>query len=209
MRFIQETPADELVKKHLDKVFKAYHSQFGEVCTGCPTKIAGYINRLKKLQKSNIMEKDKREFRLKEGAVIMVPGTSEVYSNGNLTDEVAIRFIKKNPNRKQLFAKLPSNVDKLLEGKEEEATHVKVGDRQFTVEEGVSILGQIGVNTSAKTIEGVQKRFDGLKAGEKKKLDELFGVANTLTEPGTSVNPPADNPEEVEVNNPEMPDEEE
>lgn len=163
------------------------------------------------------MEKDKREFRLKEGAVLMVPGTSEVYSNGNLTDEVAIRFIKKNPNRKQLFAKLPSNVDKLLEGKEKEATHVKVGDRQFTVEEGVSILGQIGVNTSAKTIEGVQKRFDGLKAGEKKKLDELFGVANTLKnegnegtkEPVEPASEPGKKTEDIEVNNPEMPDEEE
>lgn len=163
--------------------------------------------------------KDDRNFKLKTGSILPVPGSSKVYTNENLTDEVALKFIKKNPNRKQLFAVLPKNLDELLSGKEKasEATHVVVGENKYTVEEGTSILAQIGVNTSAKTIEGVQKRFDGLKAADRKKLDELLSVANTIKNEGDggtkeSVEPDSETgkkAEEIEVNNPEMPDEEE
>jgi hypothetical protein len=207
VRFVSETPADELVRKHLTEVFDLYQELFGEVCTGCPTKIAGYINRIKKLKKSKVM-KDDRNFKLKTGSILPVPGSSKVYTNENLTDEIALKFIKKNPN-----------LDELLSGKEKasEATHVVVGENNYTVEEGTSILAQIGVNTSAKTIEGVQKRFDGLKAADRKKLDELLSVANTIKNEGDGgtkepVGPDSETgkkAEEIKVNNPEMPDEEE
>ena len=59
-------------------------------------------------------------FTLKDQATIVIPGTSLAYSNANLTDEVAIKFIKENPNRKILFSKLPKNLDELINGKKEE-----------------------------------------------------------------------------------------
>ena len=136
------------------------------------------------------MDKSKSNYRLKKGTIIPIPGTSQAYSNENLTDEVALKFLSKNPNRKKLFTLLPDNIDELLTGKVDkvEATHVKVGGREHTVEEGVAILGQIGVNTSAKTVDGVQKRFDGLKAAEKKKLDGLFEVAGNINPEGDASN---------------------
>lgn len=116
IKFIQETDPDELVNRHLKEVFSLYQELFGEVCTGCPTKIAGYINRIKNHTKSKTMEKQKSNYRLKKGAIIPIPGTSLAYSNENLTDEVALKFLKKNPARKQLFTVLPDNVDELIEG---------------------------------------------------------------------------------------------
>ena len=115
IEFVKRTPANELIENHLKEVFTLYHKMYGEVCTGCPNKIAGYIKRIKNFKQSKIMSNEKSNFKLKKGAILPKPGTSEVYSNENLTDEVAIRFIKKNPNRKQLFAVLPKNLDELLE----------------------------------------------------------------------------------------------
>lgn len=120
LELIQKTPSDELVKKHLKIVFTTYQKLFGEVCTGCPTKIAGYINRIKKFQKTDIMSQEKSNFTLSGKSVILVPGTSKVYSNANLTDEVAIAFIRKNANRRALFSKVPSNLSELLEGGSED-----------------------------------------------------------------------------------------
>ena len=66
LEFIKKTPSDELYKKHLKVVFSTYYQLFGEVCTGCPTKIAGYIKRIKNYKKSDIMSTEKKSnFKLK------------------------------------------------------------------------------------------------------------------------------------------------
>ncbi|MEE4246326.1 MAG: hypothetical protein V2I33_13035 [Kangiellaceae bacterium] len=114
IELIQNTPSDELVKKHLKVVFDTYYQLFGEVCTGCPTKIAGYIQRIKNLKNKKVMAKDKRNFNLKKGTIIPIPGTSKVYSDANLTDDIAIQLLKANPNRRVLFSKLPENLEDLL-----------------------------------------------------------------------------------------------
>lgn len=48
-------------------------------------------------------------YKLKTGVVIQFFGKSTVYTNSNLTDEVAERFLGLNPNNKSLFSDLPSN----------------------------------------------------------------------------------------------------
>jgi len=114
IEFIKETSSDELFKKHLKIVFKTHYEVFGEVCSGCPTKIAGYIKKLKNFKISELMKKTESNFQLKKGKLIIFSGQSNGYSNANLTDEVAIKFLKGKPNRKALFAKLPENVDELI-----------------------------------------------------------------------------------------------
>ena len=51
------------------------------------------------------------------------------------------------------------------------------GDLEMTVDQGVSVLSQIGVNTKASTVDGVQRRFDSLKEEEKEKLNTLLSSA--------------------------------
>lgn len=154
------------------------------------------------------MEKSKSNYRLKKGAIIPIPGTSDAYSNENLTDEVALKFLSKNPNRKKLFTLLPDNIDELLTGKVDkvEATHVKVGDLEMTVDQGVSVLSQIGVNTKASTVDGVQRRFDSLKEEEKEKLNTLLRSAKN---PEPEQNPEPEPQEKKEVINLGTSDEEE
>lgn len=92
-------------------LFEVHQALFHETCTTCPAKIAGYIHRIKNFKIEQMSQKS--NFQLHTGAVIIFAGTSESYSNANLTDEVAIRFIKLNENRKSLFSKLPENIDEL------------------------------------------------------------------------------------------------
>jgi len=154
LEFVKQTPTDELVKNHLKEVFALYQVVYGEVCTGCLTKIAGYIKKLKNLKNYKTMSKEKPNFRLKKGTIIPVPGTSEVYSDQNMTDEIALKFIKKNPNRKQLFEVLPKNLDELLaeaEGNEEKA----LGD--YTISELKKKYPDATGRTKADLIKNIEE----------------------------------------------------
>lgn len=64
------------------------------------------------------MEKGNK-YTLKRGVVIQVPGTTEVYTRDNLTDEVAKAYLSKYPNKEKLFDNIP--VETETEEKAEEA----------------------------------------------------------------------------------------
>lgn len=155
LEFIKKTSSDELVKKHLKLVFDTYYKIFGEVCTGCPTKIGGYISRLKKHNKTIIMAKDKREFRLKKGAIIPVPGTSKAYSDINITDKIALEILKANPNRKSIFSKVPENLEELLEGAAQEKAL-----KDYTVAELKEMYPKIEGKNKKELLENIQAFID-------------------------------------------------
>lgn len=118
---IKECSFDVLTKeKHSDgipflqHIFRLYPMIFGEVCTGCPSKIAGYILKLKSLNIEKMQEKIKSKFKLSTGVVIPIFGTSKAYTNENITDEIAIELLKQNPNRRSLFSTVPNNLEELL-----------------------------------------------------------------------------------------------
>lgn len=116
LQFIKDTASDEIERDHLKLVFKLHFEIFGETCQGCPSKIAGYIKKLKNYNPETDMKKSESVFILKTGKQIVISGQSQAYSNANLTDEIAIAFIKGNINRKALFAKLPENLEAVLNG---------------------------------------------------------------------------------------------
>ncbi|WP_353166442.1 hypothetical protein [Empedobacter brevis] len=104
-------------------LFEVHQALFQETCTTCPAKIAGYIHRIKNFKIEQMSQKS--NFTLHTGAVIIFAGTSESYSNANLTDEIAIRFIRLNENRKSLFSKLPENIDELLSDEQVEKPFIE------------------------------------------------------------------------------------
>ena len=55
----------------------------------------------------NINKMENRKYKLKRGVVIQVPGTTEVYTHVNLTDEVARAYLAKYPNKVKLFDTIP------------------------------------------------------------------------------------------------------
>ncbi len=60
---------------------------------------------LKKFPMSEL--KKQCRYRLKAGAIVQFFGESTVYTNHNLTDEVAERFLRMNPKWSRLFSSLP------------------------------------------------------------------------------------------------------
>lgn len=173
----------------LQHVFKLHKKIFNEACSNCPGKLQGYINNLKKFnpQKQKIMS-DKKLFKLREGVIIPVAGTSESYSNANITDEKAVELLTINPNRKALFETLPKNVDELIEQfknktakptDEDSKDLVKIGDYSLTVEETQKVLETAKIKTRASSVTGLQKFVNELKDEDKK---EVFELAKALVE---------------------------
>ncbi|WP_445454108.1 hypothetical protein [Flavobacterium sp. 25HG05S-40] len=171
----------------LTYVFKLHFKLFGETCSSCPNKISGYIKKLKSFNTEKPME-TKSIFKLKEGATLPVPGTSKVYSNANLTDEVAIEMLAKNQNRKALFASLPKDVDaRIAKYREENQTEtdggkvvnfkvdnlVDIGDKKLTIEQATALLAKVGVETKATTVKGIQTAIGKLDAVKMEELQTL------------------------------------
>jgi hypothetical protein len=163
----------------LRHIFELHYKIFGETCSSCPGKITGYIQKLKNFNTRIKMENTKSEFQLNVGVIIPVAGTSDAYSNHNLTDELAVQLLAQNPNRKVLFSKIPENVDQLIEeyiasieveGEDEVLT---IGDKRFTIEETISLLEKINVKSNATTVAGVLKKIAKLTEEQKIELDQL------------------------------------
>lgn len=156
---------DETGTPFLKILFEVYQYYFREVCTTCPAKIAGYIRQIKNLN-PNKMEKS--NFILKKQAIIVIPGTSEAYSNANLTDEVAIKFLKENSNRKSLFVQLPENLDQLLSDEQVEKPFIERPQAEILpliveldLEQAQDYIVQENAKAKprAKVIEGLEKRI--------------------------------------------------
>lgn len=157
--------SDETGTPFLKILFQVYQYYFNEVCTTCPAKIAGYI---KKIKSFNPNEMAKSNFTLKKQAIIVIPGTSESYSNANLTDEVAIKFLKQNSNRKALFIKLPTNIDELLSDEQIEKKFIEKTQAEILplipeleLEDSKNYLVQENAKAKprAKVIEALEKRI--------------------------------------------------
>lgn len=67
-----------------------------------------YMEILIYLKRTNTMPK-KSDFVLKPGAIITFFGEPKCYSNANITDEAALRFLALNPSNEKLFESLPAD----------------------------------------------------------------------------------------------------
>lgn len=67
-----------------------------------------YMEILIYLKRNKAMPK-KSDFVLKAGAIITFFGEPKCYSNANITDEAALRFLAMNPSNEKLFEKLPED----------------------------------------------------------------------------------------------------
>lgn len=67
-----------------------------------------YMEILIYLKRNKAMPK-KSDFVLKAGAIITFFGEPKCYSNANITDEAALRFLAMNPSNEKLFEHLPED----------------------------------------------------------------------------------------------------
>lgn len=97
----------------LDRMFldSLYFTLFGKEITnkGCSNCYRdAFIEISVKLKKTKAMPK-KSEYVLKAGAIITFFGERQCYTNANMTDEAALRFLSQNPLNENLFEKLPAD----------------------------------------------------------------------------------------------------
>lgn len=73
----------------------------------CPDRYRDAVIELRIFTK-NHLTMEKAKYVLKSGVVIQPSGTSEVYTNDNLTDAVAEQFLKERPGARGLFEAIPN-----------------------------------------------------------------------------------------------------
>lgn len=59
--------------------------------------------------KKNKAMREKCDYKLRAGVILHISGSSEVYTNDNLTNKVAEKFLKDNPNAVGRFAVIPQS----------------------------------------------------------------------------------------------------
>lgn len=121
-------------------VFQIHEEVFGMPCKSCADALPGYIKKIQSINLNNsIMGKQERKYRMKSGSVIRVHGTNDYYSDANLTDEIAEKLLKVNPNRAQLFAKIPDGaLDRLKKEKAKEDAQAKAEAEKEPVKTEIS-----------------------------------------------------------------------
>lgn len=189
--FIRDAEISTLMKgkdksgiPYLNHIFRLHLKLFGQTCEGCPGKIPGYIQTIKNYKTSKNMstkpEHNKGKFQLEAGIIIPVRGTSDVISQYNVTDEIALALLIENPNRKSLFKVLPENVNDLIENgipeieNGEKPDAVQIGDYGFTAEKALEFFGKAGITTKATTIDGLNKKVKALQPEQLETLKQLW-----------------------------------
>lgn len=100
---------------NIELLSKDYRAKTGrKVCKTCPSDVQYMLLTLK-----NIYKMANFKFRKHAAMYKDKKGDKTTISNGNLTDEKAIAFLKTNPERIKLFLEYPSNWKKLIEGEQE------------------------------------------------------------------------------------------
>lgn len=83
-------------------------------CTSCKKK-----NSLPEKVVNNVESQGEFKLRSNVGVIQLEFGSGLFLSNSNMTDELAVQFLKENPNRISLFEKYPSNWKEILFPNEE------------------------------------------------------------------------------------------
>lgn len=112
LRSRTQSPSDA---ERLERVYRAvFGERINRTCGNClyDAYILLKINAKKDME--NLKERAVCGFQLKAGAILRIPdgkGGRTLYGNANLTDAVATKWLKENPNTRHLFAKVPDGFD--------------------------------------------------------------------------------------------------
>lgn len=108
---ILNLPIDQL-KVYLPEFAEEYRQKTGrKICLTCWGDINFLIATLKR-EAMNVRFELKAPFAIYK----IEKGSADTISNNNMTDELAIRYLKVNPERIELFSKFPENWDELVGG---------------------------------------------------------------------------------------------
>jgi len=95
--------------RYLGLMLEFYSKKFGQSCFSCPSRFPEYLRMLRNSTMELVTNKKAETFQLKPGVFIPVFGTSDGYSDKNITDEAALKVLSKNSNAIKLFDKFPAD----------------------------------------------------------------------------------------------------
>ena len=104
---------DKVIHANIDLLAADYLSKKGKILNkGCPACVKEMVLTLKHFYKM-------AQFKFKRNAASYKDkkGDKTTISNSTMTDEKALKFLKTNPERIELFSEYPSNWKELIEGK--------------------------------------------------------------------------------------------
>lgn len=136
-----------------------------------------YITKIQNLNlnKEELMSKSERKYRLNSGSVIRIAGTNTYISDLNLTDEIAEKLLKQNPNRSVLFAKIPDKKAKKSAKIEKEKEAALIEAERIEAEKVAAALAE----KEAEEEEAKRVADEASKADSIKNLKVVTGEAAT------------------------------
>lgn len=89
---------------------RLYYEVLGKRLNGCrcPDKWHDAVLEINSHIKKHGKMKEKSNYILRAGVILQIAGSSEIYTNDNLTDEVAAAFLKEHPNATGRFEVIPT-----------------------------------------------------------------------------------------------------
>ena len=140
---------------------RLYYEVLGKHLNGCrcPDKWHDAVLEINSYIKKHGKMKEKSNYKLRAGVILQIAGSSEIYTNDNLTDEVAAAFLKEHPNAAGRFEVIPTA--------EKDAEAPKAGGESSELEAAhnrIAILESEKVELESRCA-ALQARIDAEKPG--------------------------------------------
>lgn len=174
------TGSDSDGNRYLSMMLELYSETFGQSCFSCSKRFPGYLNQLRNLKMTSTKtEKTSATFELKKDTMIPIPGTSESYSDKNLTDEAALKILARNKNAKSLFKTLPENWEEQVEAYKAGSTKVnsieELANLSYTAIK--ALFPDVSGRSKTELLENIAEKYPALV-----KEDDLDPETDTDTE---------------------------
>lgn len=148
---------------------RLYYEVLGKHLNGCrcPDKWHDAVLEINSYIKKHGKMKEKSNYKLRAGVILQIAGSSEIYTNDNLTDEVAAAFLKEHPNAAGRFEVIPTA--------EKDAEAPKAGGESSELEAAhnrIAILESEKVELESRCA-ALQARIDAAAATETAATDAI------------------------------------
>ena len=157
---------------------RLYYEVLGKHLNGCrcPDKWHDAVLEINSYIKKHGKMKEKSNYKLRAGVILQIAGSSEIYTNDNLTDEVAAAFLKEHPNAAGRFEVIPTA--------EKDAEAPKAGGESSELEAAhnrIAILESEKAELESRCA-ALQARIDAAAATDDEKPENESGEAESADE---------------------------
>ena len=157
---------------------RLYYEVLGKRLSGCrcPDRWHDAVLEINSYIKKHGKMKEKSNYKLRAGVILQIAGSSEIYTNDNLTDEVAAAFLKEHPNATGRFEVIPTA--------KKDAEAPKAGGESSELEAAhnrIAILESEKAELESRCA-ALQARIDAAAATDDEKPENESGEAESADE---------------------------